>query len=124
MYKDSKEIILPGPHLTEKTFKCLLGGTAFIPVGQFDVYCTLSKLGLKFNYNIDISFDQDPGNLTRFVKIVNLIKTLGTMSAMDIYEATKESTEHNQHCVSGEEFFQNCEHSNIKTLTQLYQLVR
>lgn len=124
MQEDGREFIVPGPQLTEKTFKCLLGGTAFIPVGQFDVYRTLSMLGLKFDYGLDLSFDQDPGNLTRLIKTINLIKTLGTMTAMDIYEATKESTQHNQDCVTSGEFFQHCENSNDATLIELCQLVK
>jgi hypothetical protein len=124
MQEDSREFILPGPHLTEKTFKCLLGGTAFIPVGQFDVYPTLSKLGLRFDYNLDLSFDQDPGNLTRLIKTVDLINTLSTMTAMDIYEATKDSTEYNHHCVISGEFFGHCENNNIETLDKLYQLIK
>ena len=124
MQADGKEIVIPGPQLTEKTFKCLLGATAFIPVGQFDTYRTLIELGLKFDYNLDISFDQDAGNLTRFVKTVDLIKKLGTMSAMDIYETTKESTQHNHDMVRGNEFFLNCERNNNNTLQQLSQLLQ
>jgi hypothetical protein len=66
--------IEPGPFVTEKTWKCLVSKTAFIPVGQMHIYRWLITLGLKFDYGeLDLDFDNDPGNLTRLEKIVNLI---------------------------------------------------
>lgn len=95
--------IHPGPFLTEKTLKCLVGATGFISVGQFDTYRSLSNLGFNFKYNFDLSFDQDPGNLTRLEKIVKLIISLKSMSVQEIFEATQESSLHNQdHILSGE----------------------
>lgn len=86
----------PGPMMTEKTFKCLLVGTPFISVAQFDVYGQLSKLGLKFDYGaINLSWDTDPGNLTRLCSIVDSVIDLKNYSIQDINDATKECSIHN-----------------------------
>jgi hypothetical protein len=123
MVEDGREIILPGPYLTEKTFKCLLGGTAFVPVGQFDTYATLTQLGLQFDYGLDLSFDQDPGNLTRLEKMVVLIQQLGTMSAQDIYQTTLDSTQHNRDCVINGDFGRACDREIEQTLNRLHEIL-
>lgn len=103
----------PGPFLTEKTLKCLIGETGFIPVGQFETYRTLSDLGFEFNYDFDLSFDADPGNLTRLEKIVKLILALKPMSVEDIFMASRESSMRNRdHILSGK-FSTVCEKVNF-----------
>jgi hypothetical protein len=93
---------LPGPFISEKTLKCLVGGTAFVAVGQFDTYRTLETLGFKFDYGFNLEWDKDPGNLTRLESIVNIIDVLNTYSAQDLYDMTLASTKHNQdHVLSG-----------------------
>ena len=88
--------ICPGPHISEKTFKCLLSQTPFISVGQFNLYGQLTKLGLKFDYgNINLSWDQDPGNLSRLSSIIDTIIDLKNYSISDIDEMTQESSKHN-----------------------------
>jgi hypothetical protein len=123
MVEDGREIILPGPYLTEKTFKCLLGGTAFVPVGQFDTYATLTRLGLQFDYGLDLSFDQDPGNLTRLEKMVDLIKQLSAMSAQDIYQTTLDSTQHNRDCIVSGDFGRACNREIEQTLNRLHEIL-
>lgn len=104
MSNGTENMIRPGPHMTEKTFKCLVAGTPFIPVGQFRTYANLKKLGLKFDYGLDLSWDEDPGNLSRLVGIVNMIKSLSNYSANELTEMTKESTDHNTHMIWSGEF--------------------
>ena len=103
-YSQMLDHIRPGPHLSEKTLKCLAGGTPFIPVGQFDIYGSLRKLGMQFDYGpLDLAFDQDPGNLTRLCKLVELVKDLTNYSIDNIIEFTHESTQHNlDHVISGD----------------------
>jgi hypothetical protein len=105
----------PGPHLSEKTLKCLIAGTAFIPVAQFDVYGSLSKLGLKFDYgSINTGFDNDPGNITRLVKIVQLINSLKELTSDDILSVTQDSTDHNTHHVWSGGLQKQCvEHNHL-----------
>lgn len=105
-----------GPHLSEKTFKCLLGETAFIPVSQYDVYNQLQHLGFMFDYGpLDLSFDRDPRNLSRLEKLVELCKTINIYSIEELVHFTKESNEYNrEHIVSGD-FAQTCIKQNEQT---------
>ena len=110
-----RSFIQPGPFVTEKTWKAILSSSAFIPVGQCYVYKWLTSLGLQFDYGpLDLSFDEDPGNLTRIEKIVALIKSLQQWSAQDLYAMTCDSTRHNQQHVKSAEFWNLCEQSNSK----------
>lgn len=116
--------IEPGPFITEKTWKCLVSKTAFIPVGQMYSYHWLKTLGLQFNYGeLNLEFDNDAGNLTRLEKIVTLIDSLSTWSAMDLYEMTKESTDYNYNYVRSDNFWNHCEQSNAETYDYLSTLI-
>ena len=123
-YSQMHNQTLPGPMLTEKTFKCLLGGTAFIPVGQYDVYRSLEQLGMRFDYGeLDLTFDTDPGNLSRLESIVKLVGGLSNYSADDLYDMTKSSSEHNQKLVVSGEFFHNCQINNEQTLEKIQSCI-
>ncbi len=120
MHKNGQDVIIPGPQFSEKTYKCLVSGTPFIPVGQFECYRYFEELGMKFDYgDIDLSWDKDPGNLTRLVSLVNLIKSLRDFSIADIVSMTKESTLHNfDHLWSGE-FDRRCRQHNQQIADQI-----
>jgi len=109
-----------GPHLSEKTFKCLLAETAVIPVSQYDVYNQLQQLGFMFDYGpLDLSFDRDPGNLSRLEKIVELCKTINIYSIDELLHYTKDSSEHNrEHIISGD-FAQECIKVNQHTANNI-----
>ena len=109
----------PGPFITEKTLKCLVGATGFIPVGQFDTYNALTKVGFKFDYAFDIKFDRDNGNISRLESLINLVTELSTWSAHDLFKATEESSKHNQEYIMSGEFYRNCENNNMRTLEQI-----
>lgn len=117
MHLDGQQITVPGPHITEKTFKCLLGATAFLHVGQYDLYDTLRELGLKFDYNdISLNYDKDPGNITRAEKLTQVIKDISNMSADEIYNMTKQSSEYNHQQIVSGQFYRNCEQTNLQTV--------
>lgn len=113
-------IIYPGPQYSEKTYKCLLAGTPFIAVGQFESYKYFKELGFKFDYgNIDLSWDNDSGNLTRLVSIINLIKSLVDYTIQDIQEMTKDSTEHNTYHLWSGQFNKQCQLHNDQIAAQV-----
>lgn len=121
MDNGTRTYVEPGPFVTEKTWKCLLSCTAFIPVGQVHTYKWFRQLGLKFNYGeLDLDFDNEEGNLTRLEQIVNLIKSLQYWSAQDLYEMTLESTLHNHELVTSQKFWDVCEQSN----THVYKILK
>jgi hypothetical protein len=123
MQEQDNAYVWPGPFITEKTLKCLLGATAFVPVGQFETYKTLQDLGFVFDYGFDISWDKDSGNLTRFEKIVQLIDSLNQMTATQLFENTQSSSQHNQnHIVSGK-FFDLCERTNSESIEKITKLI-
>jgi hypothetical protein len=115
MHIDGQSFTVPGPQYSEKLYKCLLAGTPFIMVGQFESHKYLSDLGLRFDYgDLDLSWDLDPGNLTRMVGIVNLIKTLRDYSMEDLVEMTNDSTKHNTDLIWSGEFYRTCQEHNRK----------
>lgn len=118
------EYMYPGPFITEKTLKCLLGQTAFIPVGQFDTYGTLIRLGFEFDYNFDISFDSIIGDHDRLLGIVHLIQHLATMPKEEIFEGTINSSIHNyNHIISGD-FYNACENINQSTIEKIQNIIK
>ena len=123
MVENGQEYIWPGPFLTEKTLKCLLGGTAFIPVGQFETYKTLASLGLQFNYEFDSGWDLDPGNLSRAESIINLIDELNQYTAEQLVNKTQESSRYNQNYIVSGKFFEQCQQKNKESIAQIFDLI-
>lgn len=119
MQEDDKQYIYPGPFLTEKTLKCLLSNTGFVPVGQYNTYGSLRTLGLEFNYPFDTSWDQDPGNLTRLDSIIRLIKWFKDYDAHEIYDMVAPSAEHNFDAVWSGSFSNRCQAENDKTVKEI-----
>jgi hypothetical protein len=115
---------LPGPFISEKTIKCLVGGTAFVAVGQFDTYHTLENLGFKFDYGFDLSWDQDTGNLSRLASITELVDYLTKYTAQDLYQTTLHSTQHNQDHILSKKFEQICQEQNNQTKHKILNLLR
>ena len=123
MISGDKHYIEPGPFLTEKTWKCLLSLTAFIPVGQYKTYAWLEQMGFEFDYGaLDLSFDQDPGNISRLEKIVKVIESLQYYSAMDLYEVTLESCRKNYDHALSNNHWTKCEQFNHSTVDMLINL--
>ena len=124
MVEDGQEYIWPGPFITEKTLKCLLGATAFIPVGQFETYKTLTSLGLQFDYEFDITWDLDPGNLSRADSIIKLIDNLNEYTIDQLLTKTEQSTKYNQNHIVSDNFFNQCEQKNNESIAQIFKLIR
>jgi hypothetical protein len=123
MAENGHDYVCPGPFLTEKTFKCLLGGTAFVPVGQFETYKTLSNLGFKFEYGFDTKWDLDSGNLSRAESIVNLIDQLSQLDIDQLMQATQTSNNHNQDWITSGNFFKQCQEKNSITIEKIITLL-
>jgi len=118
------EGILPGPFLTEKTWKGLLTGTAIIPVGQYRTLAWLKTQGFQFDYgDLDLDFDNDPGNLTRLEKIIQLIKNINNIKLQDLDKMTYNSRLHNQEHVWSVDFYNACQKINNLTIEKLFNFV-
>ena len=106
----------PGPCLSEKTYKCLISGTPFISVAQFNVYRSFETLGFKFDYGpLNLEWDQVTSDLARWLGIVDLIKQLPNYSTGDIVDFTKHSSEHNMDHVWSGNFSKLCRARNEQT---------
>jgi len=123
MLTDDQEYIWPGPFITEKTLKCLLGATAFVPVGQFETYKTLCNLGLNFDYEFDISWDLDPGNMSRAQKIIELIDHLNQFEVAQLERMTLGNNLHNQNYIVSGKFYTQCQQQNDKTVEEIFKLI-
>ena len=123
-HNNGRQYICPGPFLSEKTLKCLLSGTAFISSSQFDVYGYLAESGMKFDYGaLDLSYDQDPGDLTRLTGVINLVKKLDQWSAQDLYNMTRDSSQHNQEVMLSGDFYRHCESQNQQSIEKIFNLI-
>jgi hypothetical protein len=111
----------PGPFITEKTLKCLMGRTAFVPIGQYNTYEALERVGFKFEYNFNTSFDNIIRDNDRLVAIVELIKEISEMTADEIYNGTKESSEYNFNYIKGGRFYKDCEIINQYTINEVME---
>lgn len=123
-YSHMGDHIYPGPDIDEKTLKCLLAGTAFLPAMQFEVYDYLQQFGFKFDYDFDISFDTDPGNLTRFEKLCKLIDELSKWTISDIVSATEKSSLYNQAHILNGNFAKECNNYNQKQIEKIYKALQ
>lgn len=114
----------PGPFITEKTLKSLAAGQAFVPVGQYDTYGTLTRLGFQFDYDFDTSWDSDAGNLSRLASIMDLIKNLSNWSVADIEAAVTASSRHNLEHLNSGDFSKTCEQLNENSINQVLDMLQ
>jgi hypothetical protein len=115
--------LLPGPFITEKTLKCLLGETAFVANGQFDTYNTLQQFGFEFNYGLDLSYDSDQGDLTRLEGLIDVIKLVKEHSADDLFCQSRQSCVHNKEWIVSGDFYKKAENFNLSSLEKLLTIV-
>jgi hypothetical protein len=95
--------IVPGPFLTEKTWKCLLAGTALVPVGQYQTYQYLETMGFKFEYPWDCSFDSITGDIDRIDRLLDCLDSINQYTAQELASLTESSNRHNRdHILSGD----------------------
>lgn len=113
----------PGPDIDEKTLKALLSGVGMIPCAQFEIYKTLRELGLSFDYPFDTGWDSDPGNITRFRSIVDLIDDLNDHSAAELWYMVKPSSLHNREYIVKGGFHAACRAHNKQTLDRLWEIL-
>lgn len=117
--KDGVDFYWPGPYVTEKTWKPLLAGCAFVSVGQAHIYQYLEQLGLRFDYGLDLSHDVETRDFDRIEKIFSVIDQVLDHSTSELTELTKHSTQHNLDWVASGQFRTRCSDRNKKSLEQI-----
>lgn len=114
----------PGPYLTEKTWKPLLNGNAFIFSGQFGVKNILEQAGFVFDYPWNSAYSDIPGDLERLEKIIETIEIIDSMNFEDIKTYIMQSCEHNiKHFISND-YINYIKNINIAGLEKLTELVK
>jgi hypothetical protein len=111
-------INLPTPYLTEKTWKPLLAGCAFIPVGQCNTLSSLIDVGFIFDYDMDLSFDQCVADFDRIVKIYNAAELLSTLSPEEIYKKTCRSNNYNLEHIRTGKLKTACNYKNAQVFEE------
>ena len=121
--ENSRSYIYPGPDIDEKTLKCLLAGTPFIACGQFEIYKTLTSLGFEFDYGFDLSWDNDPGNISRFDSICSLIDQLNDIETPELVNLTKISSEHNKKFITTGGFRVVAEKKKSQSVERIFSIL-
>jgi hypothetical protein len=122
-YSQREDRVLPGPFITEKTLKCLLGETAFLANGQFGTYQTLRRFGFEFDYGLDLSFDNAVGDLNRLEQLTTTIKSLSDINTDNLYQQTRKSCLHNKNWIVSGEFYRIAEQFNTSSIEKMINLI-
>ena len=113
----------PGPYLTEKTFKPLLAGRPFLAIGQYDTYKTLKELGLFVDFGFDISYDHDPGDLTRINGIFSTINYIQNTNLDCLFESGLDAAQHNLNYIKNNDLFVCCQDLNIESVKTIKEFM-
>jgi len=95
---------MPGPYITEKSWKPLLGGAALMPLSRMQTYDYMENFGFQFDYPWDRSFDLIPGDIDRFVAALRVINDIFAMEISALCEAVAESSQHNFYHIRSQAF--------------------
>ena len=112
---------LPGPYLTEKTWKPLINGNALLFTGQFNTCATLQNLGFEFDYPWSNDYDSVPGDLERLELVLDTIDHILGMSFDHIQQGIQHSTRHNQNLINSGTVRKTVDRLNQAGLEQLAQ---
>jgi hypothetical protein len=118
---DDISVVWPGPDLSEKTFKALLAGQALLPVGQHRSISALQHLGFRFDYGIDFSFDQIPGDIDRILGVLDAIDHVMNTPLAQLHDQTIDSRQHNVEWAVSMDFSKRCRAQNERSLQQICQ---
>lgn len=118
---DQKFFQLPGPYLTEKTWKPLLAGQAFIPVGQHSTVASLENLGLRFDWLREINFTENRADQDRMVALMDFLRLIIDLDCTDLWLMSQPDAQYNLDYVHSGDFARNCEKSNNAVLQDIDQ---
>jgi hypothetical protein len=107
------------PYLTEKTWKPLLARQAFIPVGQFNTLGHLSRLGLNFDYGLDLSFDQQTEDFSRIEGLYRLLDKINEIDTNDLIKQVQPVADFNLNLITSGKFKLNCDQVNSQQLDKI-----
>ena len=103
---------LSGPYFTDKTWKPLLAGRPFLPIGQKNSIQSLEQLGLKFDWGLHLEFDRMSNDFDRMLGIYQCLDQLKTQSPDSILDQSRDSCEHNLDHIRSGRFRNRCNTAN------------
>jgi hypothetical protein len=112
---------LSGPYFTEKTWKPLLAGRPFVPVGQKNSIKSLAQLGLSFDWGLDLEFDHMIEDFDRMLGIYRCLEQLMNRSPTDIISLSRDSCKHNLEWIRSGNFRRNCDTKNLSQVERISQ---
>lgn len=115
---------VPGPYITEKTWKPLLNGVAIIFSGQYNIKKVLEQAGFVFDYPWDSSYADILGDLDRLEQILNLLDSISEMTVDEIKIGVKESCEYNQAHMFSDTFAKYIDQTNSRGLSELEKVLQ
>jgi hypothetical protein len=98
---------MPGPYLSEKTWKALISGLALVPNGQPGTYRHLESMGFDMQYPWPKDFDDIFGDMSRLDRVLDTIDWILQHNESDIIDAIMPSCEHNFYHVRSDTFQSN-----------------
>jgi hypothetical protein len=98
------EINFPGPFITEKTWKPLLGGCALSSQGPCDTYNYLEKFGFIFEYPWNLSYDKIPGDIDRFLTYLEVVDHIFNIDHDELSRDIEHSCHYNYYHIRSTKF--------------------
>lgn len=114
-------VVIPGPYITDKTIKPLLGGTAFLHVGQPFLLTKLNELGISTDFGFPADYDDEPFEDERILKIYGSINFIMNTSLENLYQNSYDAILSNLNCVKSGTFYKNCKNHNKKSVKKIYE---
>lgn len=111
--------VLPGPYITEKTWKPLILGNALLFSGQHNIKKVLQEVGFQFEYPWIDAYSHLPGDLERLDRLLDTIDTVLSMTLHEIEAHTRESILHNQNHIRSGQVHRLIDEKNKQALDQL-----
>jgi hypothetical protein len=125
VYNSNSEIgRLPGPYITDKTWKVLLSGTGLIPVGQTGTIEHLKSLGMFFDYQIDLSFDSLVHDDERILGIFSTIDSILERPIYRLQKDIQESNAYNINHIVTKRFSKKCQDHNSQQRDKIVRWIK
>jgi hypothetical protein len=115
------EEIIPGPYLSEKSWKPMLGGTGLIPVGQPGVYTYFKNLGFNVDYPWPCEFDNILGDFDRLVELFKTIDWVFSNDYLDNFSKIMYINKHNYEHIRSDKFVKLLTHKNQQNLDNFFK---
>jgi hypothetical protein len=113
--------VLPGPYLTEKTWKPLILGNALLFSGQHNIKTVLKQVGFNFEYPWQDNYSHLPGDLERLDLLLDLIDNILCMPINKIQTDIQDSVLHNQNLIQSGNIQKWIDEKNQLGMQLLYQ---